>query len=168
MSGCEPSFYYIYEPENISRLNELLEKCSKYTNDKSYVYKLCCDVSDKENRTKWLVIMQKLNISKTNEDRTGVVNKDHVKFRANKLEVVEIIDINDPSINKDIIVSEYYMNGSTILKSIYRVGNIIEPHSYNENINSICAEGIHYFKTPLTAYYYRTTPKNYTGIWIKL
>src|SRR5579871_6849761 len=82
----------------MSKLNDLLIKCNKYTSDMSYVYKLCNDAETKkplDKKKEWLVILQKPDNVKTNEARSNVVdsNKKHAKFRANEMIVIEIINI---------------------------------------------------------------------------
>src|SRR5271156_732219 len=71
-------------------LNELLAKYAHYIKNKRYVYKLCCDVKSDDKRKMWIVIMQKIKGTKTNEGRTEVRNYKFAKFRANKLKVMEI------------------------------------------------------------------------------
>lgn len=145
-----------------SLLEPILNVCKKYTNDELYVYKVCCDIlsneSNKDN-IKWLVVMKKLDDTKTNEGRKNIVNKDCAKFRANKLLVVKIININKPSLSKKYIVNKYQD-----YKSIrYEVGKIVIPNEYDENIENVNSGGIHYFRTILPAFYRRDTPDDYSG-----
>src|SRR5271170_1546949 len=99
---------------------EILERCSKYKDDESYVYKLCRNVhvhstelDEKtsivmdEKQNDWLIIMQKLVDTKTNEARKGVINKNCAKFRADRLKVVDIINVYDP---KRILSNGYVTN----------------------------------------------------------
>lgn len=149
-------------------LDKLNEKCKLYAKDECYVYKLCYNILNDESKDKrWMVIMQKLKLSgtKTNEKRKNVVNKAHAKFRSNKLYIVDIFDIFDSNITKTQIVHECD-TGFKLIRILYEIGKIIECDQYDENIDKICTRGIHYFKTPITAYYYRDVPKKYTGHWI--
>jgi hypothetical protein len=126
-------------------LNKILRICSKYTNNESYVYKLCRDVSlqsieisNEDKRAVWLVIMQKLDDTKTNEDRKSVVNKNYAKFRANRLKVINIIHAHDPSI---ILSKNYIVNEYEDILTMYEIGNIVVANDYDEDINKVCSEG---------------------------
>src|SRR5580692_5246112 len=143
-------------------LRVIITKCNKYIDDDSYVYKLCRDNLSDDAHRKWLVILQKLDTTETNELRTNITNKDHAFFRANRLKVIEIIDVDNPDISKKFIVNEY-----KFLETRYEVGNITEPDQYSDDINIIYGGGIHYFKTPITAFHYRNIPENFSGYWIE-
>lgn len=148
----------------INHLNELLRKCERFTNDKSHVYKLCCDCSNEESyKREWLVILQKIEDTVTNEDRLGVMDPECAKFRANKLLVVMIINIHNPSVEKVKIVNTYCGKEIT-----YEIGEISEADDFDKNLNEVCTSGIHYFNTLAPAYYYRTKIESgYTGHWIE-
>lgn len=142
---------------------------TKYANlivDEKYVYKKCCDISSKRDKTrKWLVILEKLEDTKTNENRRNISNIKHAKFRANKLKVVEIINTNKPNLTKKIITNEYMSEkGYQSLRTRYKKGCIAESEDYDENIDNVCSNGLHYFKTIDTAYFYGSYPKNHTGL----
>ena len=49
-------------------------------------------------------------------------------------------------------------------ETVYEVGKIVYPDTYDHNIENVCSNGIHYFKTIEPAYFYRNPPINYTGI----
>ncbi len=52
-------------------------------------------------------------------------------------------------------------------KIIYEKGKIVLPDRFDYNLNHICSNGIHYFKTIDAAFYYsKQVPTNYTGYWI--
>lgn len=150
-------------------LDELYKICSVYKDDDSYVYKLCNDYLNNDESNRWLVIMQKLPDTETNESRSNVVKKEHAGFRANKLKVIKIVDIYDPNNVKNSIISLYggEFKDKDTLCTIYKTHKIVKPHLYDENIEIVCSGGIHYFKTLLPAYYFRDIPINYTGQWIK-
>lgn len=135
---------------------------AKYVDDESYVYKLCKN-SDENN---WLIVLQKLQDTITNEDRKNVINSDFAKHRANKLKVIEITNINDASIKRTSIVNKFSLNNIT-KTLVYSVGEIVESDSFDENHDEIYSNGIHYFKTLAGAYFYRFTPKNYSGLWLE-
>lgn len=143
-------------------IDNILKFCDKYVNDKTYVYKLCNHYSIMDNSRRWLVILQKLAGTKTNEHRFGVLDTNCAKFRANKLKVIEIIDIYNPKYTKKSIINTF----DSVHKKPYEVGKIIESDAFDEDIDSVCSDGIHYYNTPLPACYYRDVPNNYTGNWI--
>lgn len=141
-----------------------------------YVYKLCCDVSTDDQTDKWLVIMKKLPDTKTNEARNGIVDEKYAKFRANKLMVIHIIDMNNPDLSeinpKKYVVNEFmYWNdgfGRVIDKKMrYDVGQIVEPDCYDEHIDAVCTNGIHYYKSIVAAFYQKSIPEKYTGTVLK-
>lgn len=143
--------------------SELYKLCYKYTKNNSYVYKSCCDVSDGGGDTEreWLVILQKLNDTKTNEMRNNIVDKNCAKFRANKLKVIKIFNMINPKITKEFVINKFC--GSEIK---YEINKIVQPDCYDDDINNVCTGGIHYYKTMAPAYYYRVPPDDYTGSWI--
>jgi antitoxin component YwqK of YwqJK toxin-antitoxin module len=53
------------------------------------------------------------------------------------------------------------------IKTKYVVGEIIKSDKYDDNIENVCSPGIHYFKSPIAAYYYRDVPSDFTGRWYK-
>lgn len=158
---------------SVSKLHELQKLCKKYIDDDSYLFKICHDITNSlENKgRKWLVIMQKLKDTKTNEKRDDIKDIKYAKCRANKLKVIGIIDIDNPNVTSSCIVNEYIDNFSSNierkLKTTYTVNEIVEPDKYDEDINNVCSSGIHYFKTLERAYYYKDANKNhkYTGYW---
>jgi hypothetical protein len=149
--------------DNNSSFHLLLKHCKEYLTDDLCVYKLCCNVLDDDNNIrKWFVVMKKTAETKTNENRSDVFDKDHANFRANKLIVIEIMNVDNPSIKKDFIINKY-----DTIETKYEVGKDIIPDKYDDDIKNVCSNGIHYFKTPITAYYHRSVPYNYTGHWIE-
>lgn len=163
-----------HKKETHSTLNKLYKLYSKYTKNPLYVYKICCDALGKETPStymdgsfskKWIVIMKKISDTETNENRDGVIDDLYAKFRANKLLVVKIININNPKLTKKYIVNEYHCAYYGTLKLKYEVKKIVTPTFYDKDPNNICSGGIHYFKSLKAAYYYRDCPENYTGRW---
>ncbi len=123
-----------------------------YVDDSSYVFKLCHE--------EWLIILQKVSDTLTNESRQ-VTNPMFAKYRANKLLVCEIININtyeiiDSYINIVHFIPDYNEVFEEINATLeYKKGQIIVPDSYDLDLNKVCTNGIHYFKTILAAYYFR-------------
>jgi len=121
-----------------SKLNTILEHLLEYTKNQSYVYKKCTNGL--------IVILEKLEDTITNEDGRIVINCQFAKYKADKLQVIKIFDINDLTF-KTSAISIYDP------KFIYKTGAIVESEVYNKNI--ICSKGLHYFKTVTGAYYYK-------------
>lgn len=119
-----------------NELVALFEKCNKYTTDNSYVYHSFLDT--KNNR--WLIVMQKLEDTTTDENRSNIVNRNYAKFEANKLKVIEIIDMNNSECTLDGITDQFGID-----KTInYEINNVVESDECN----------ISYFKTLVAAYFY--------------
>lgn len=117
-----------------------IEICySQYMNNNNYVFKTLSD--------NFIAILKKLDDTITNEDRFGVIFKENAKFRANKLECIQIFSKFDPKDTRRI--------GYSLFSGfIYEVGKIILPDNYDENIDIICAPGIHYFLSLNATFYY--------------
>jgi antitoxin component YwqK of YwqJK toxin-antitoxin module len=127
---------------SICKKFELLNQLSdKYPSDAGYVFKSCS--------INWIVVLKKLQDTKTNESRYNVKNSMYAKFRANKLLVVDIMHkFNDESIGK---ITNCSYEDKTIT---YKKCKTVEVSDFDENINNICTPGIHYFKSPEAAFYY--------------
>jgi antitoxin component YwqK of YwqJK toxin-antitoxin module len=113
----------------------------KYPLEEGYIFKSCC--------RNWIVVLKKLEDTKSNESRCDITNPLYVKYRANKLLVVDIIHkITGQTVDK--ITNSVYIKNT--IK--YEKGLIVQVSNFDENLNNICTSGIHYFKTPEMAYYY--------------
>jgi antitoxin component YwqK of YwqJK toxin-antitoxin module len=104
--------------------------------------------------------MKKLEDTKTNEERKDIANMNYTKFRADKLAVIFIVNVNNPSETTKSIIHEF--NGT---KCLYEVDIVVEADYYDNDVRIICSHGIHYFKTIEPAYYYRDIPVGYIGTW---
>lgn len=134
-------------------LGDFGEKLSiKNTIKSNIVYKSC--------QGEWIVILEKLKDTKTNEDRTYVNNRNKyhrkynimpltAKFRADKLKVLKIINKFDPTKTTEEIESSCYLNDYVI----YKTGEVVYSDAYESDINIVCGAGLHYYKTILPAYY---------------
>ena len=107
--------------------------------DPSYVFKSCSH--------DWIVVLQKLPDTVTNESRP-VVDPKCAKFRADKLQVVDIIHKFDQT-TRDSICNSVYEHKQIV----YKKGEIIEVKDFDKNVNIVCAAGIHYYKTMKVAFY---------------
>jgi hypothetical protein len=106
-----------------STTNKLLKDISKlyenYIDDPQCVYKICSRVdvdvdvgsgitNRNRNRNRdVLVILRKLPTTKTNEDRNNIYNQWTAQFTADKLEVLKIIDLQDPTITLTTAINKY-------------------------------------------------------------
>ena len=120
-------------------MDKLVLYVTKY-NDSSYVFKSCSH--------DWIVVLRKLADTITNESRP-VADTYCAKFRANKLQVVDIINKFDQSITCDSICNSVYKDK----QMVYKKGEIIEVEEFNTNVNEVCTTGIHYYKTMKVAFY---------------
>jgi antitoxin component YwqK of YwqJK toxin-antitoxin module len=124
-----------------------------FDNDK-YVFKSCGN---------YIVVLEKLEDTRTNELRTNITDPKYAKYRANKLKVLLIIHKFDPSDILEKVENSYY-----IKKVVYRTNEIIEIDDYDHDLNKVCTGGIHYFKTIEQAFFWELLKFNpkYTGKWI--
>ena len=128
--------------------------------DPSYVYKLCDN--------KWLVIMKKNTDTKTNESRSNCVDTEYAKFRASQLDVIMIINVNDGTNVESIDNTYINVYGDKESHIMYTVNKRVEADNFDTELNEVCSNGIHYFKSIKAAYFYRNVnkvPSGYTGEW---
>jgi hypothetical protein len=185
---------------NDEKICHLFEECTKVTSDnpESYVYSLCNDQYDYDSdyfdrSCKWLVILQKLDSTRTNENRKNLFDHNYAEYRADKLKVIKIIDINNPSNTRNIITNEreivhvmcdkiqtlynceieYEVNN--VVESKFVLSNYDDCDNYDNcdncddcgyNKNKSCrTAGIKFFKTLIATYVSRDMPHDYTGYW---
>jgi antitoxin component YwqK of YwqJK toxin-antitoxin module len=121
----------------------------KYSSEEGYVFKSCS--------TDWIVVLQKLPDTKTNESRSGIKDSMYAKVRANKLLVVDIVHKLTGQITNEIVNS---VHSDKIIT--YKTNEVIEASDFDNNLDEICSTGIHYFKSVESAFYYET-PDDYRG-----
>ena len=112
--------------------------------DKDIKYKRCGNC---------IVQMRRIHDTEDNELRTNVYDTRYAKYRANKLMVVKIYDTWEGRFVPNIQHSWY--NFGVHVPIDYVVGEKAVPNGFDENIETICAKGIHYFNTLFAAYCYR-------------
>jgi antitoxin component YwqK of YwqJK toxin-antitoxin module len=123
-----------------------------------YVYKMCYG----KTTNKWIIIMDKLLYTDTNEDRKNMIDIQHAKYRASDLRVIKIINIFSLKSIKKITHHTVYCGD----KTVYWKNHVVLPS--NPNIfNEISIHGILYYKSIEAAYYYGNPENNYTGRWFK-
>ncbi len=85
-----------------------------------------------------IVTLELLGDTKNNEKRL-VVNDKHAKFRCNKAKVLNITNVKTGELmEKDVSIFRHSFK--------YMAGEMRETY-FNTDLNEVCAEGIHYFKT---------------------
>ncbi len=109
----------------------------------TFVYKACRNS---------IVTLQLFPDSVTNENREGVVDPLHAKFRTNKAQVVSMVD----PFTKQLITEDTSLHDP---KFSYKVGEIVQT-PFDNDINKVCASGIHYFKTEETAVRWHIRPQD--------
>ena len=108
--------------------------------DIDFCYKSCGD---------YIVTMKKLPDTMTNESRKGIVDPLHAKFRADKLFVINIKHKKtDETINR--IQNTTFKDNQVW----YEVSKEVSAPDYCENLDIVCAPGIHYFLSRKAAYYW--------------
>ncbi len=136
-------------------MDHLITACSEYISNPKYVYKSCGN---------YVVVLEKLDDTRTNESRSNIADPKYAKYRANKLKTILIINKFDPL---DVIME--IENSFYAKKVVYRTSKIIEIDDYNHNLNTVCSTGIHYFKTVEKSFFWELLTFNpkFTGKLIK-
>jgi antitoxin component YwqK of YwqJK toxin-antitoxin module len=130
------------------------DRCSKYFDDRNYVYKSCAG---------YVVVLKKTQNTITNENRKGIINVNCAKLRGDIFIVADIVPkSNDLKELTKITNTIFY--GDVIT---YEIGSIVKSNGYNMNLDDIRTTGIHYFNTFEPAFYYNfIMTKGYTGDFI--
>jgi antitoxin component YwqK of YwqJK toxin-antitoxin module len=114
----------------------------EYINDKKYVYKTCGN---------YIVVLEKLPDTITNENRFNVSengdNKLYAKYRANKLLVKKII-------HKYHLTNCEKVMSNRCHKIEYKINETVYPDKFDDNLETVCSSGIHYFLNLKPAFYY--------------
>ena len=101
-----------------------------------------------------IVTLELLNDTKTNEKRKDVFDSRYAKFRCNRAKVINITNVKSgKNIEKDHSIYSPWCH--------YQVGEIVKTN-FDTDLNKICSEGIHYFKTEEAAlsWFYKRCMKN--------
>jgi len=89
--------------------------------------------------------MKLLDDTKTNMNRkdiTDPTNATNAKYRADKLYTELIFNKRDPNETIQSISNTFYKNVIT-----YTVNSITYPDSFDNDLNRVCTNGIHFFKS---------------------
>ena len=137
------------EPVNVNKMSydEIIEYCALF--DDQHVYRPFNNV--------FIIIFKKLDDSTTNEDRLSITYPKNAIYIANKLQVVDILNVRDKT-NRVLRLTEKFAKHSLI----YEAGKVVEHPSYHDvndnrlfscypsfaySVKYTCANGILYFKT---------------------
>jgi len=98
--------------------------------------------------------------SKLNDHRTNIIDPTHAKLRTDKVFVLDIEEIGTGK-KMESVTNTFFQD--KIIE--YKIGTKIETE-YNNDLNNVCTEGIHIFKSRETAELYTNYcyhPEGYTG-----
>ena len=137
---------------------------SNYISNPKYVYQSC--------KTEWIVILEKIDDTHTNESRANIYYSNHAVVRASHLNVILIFNKFNPTVTvteiKSSIWPQYYYDDGFLLcgSFIFKVNDLVYSDSFNDNdLDTIRSPGIHYYKSIETAFYLELDlyKKTYTG-----
>lgn len=136
-------------------LHRCEEKLRIEMEDPTIVYKKC-------HNPNALVVLRKLDDSKTTESRPFVIDQNYAQFRANELLVMKILTL--PDLNEIDCARSLYDSYFE-----YRVGEIVKATEYDSTLEIISGGGIHFFHSIVAAlcfgFVYRDIYDYYDGIW---
>lgn len=147
--------------ERNEQLAQLISDYSYYIGSPNYVFKLCNDGNHHLPR-EWLVILEKLPDTITNENRSGVLDQYCAKFRADKLLVCAIVNIDFDKNHRCCIINTVTNYYDAEHPMVYTVKSTVTENKFNHNIEKVCTSGIHYFKSILPAFFYGDKPRHYS------
>jgi hypothetical protein len=99
------------------------------------------------------------NGTATNEDRTGIVDSNYAKFRAEK---AYIVSITNPFTKEkhSSTMSKFVYGGSVFEPIVYTVGQYVTPDKFDTTTDDVCSSGIHYFRSYDAAFSYHNQEVN--------
>ena len=92
------------------------------------------------------LIVKLLITGENNENRADMYDKRYAKMRCSNAFVLDIYHMNTKV--------KYSSAKSLRNNMIYEVGKMVWPNHYDNNINNVCSEGIHYFLEEEPAHYW--------------
>ncbi len=110
-----------------------------------------------------IVTLELIDNSVTNEKRKDVFDSRYAKFRCDKAKVINITNVKTgETMKKDQSISRYHDPLVYILEKIVKT-------NFNKNLDTVCTEGIHYFKTKEAAvsWFYGQYSNFPDGKWIR-
>jgi len=139
------------EPVDV-HLQKLMQVLEKYTDNPAFVYKAVT-----KNGESYIIVLERLPITETNEERSDVMVKQYATFRGNAFRTIAIVNSMNPNKTLNTITNHEET------KTIYTVNQIVVPDGYNKDISKVCCKGIHFFKDLKAAYYYNLPLLSFTG-----
>ena len=133
---------------NLNTINdELYSLYKKYIDDPLYVYKSCDN---------YVVIMKLLDDTKTNMDRNNIIDPANATYRADKL-YTELI-FNKFDLNETVTS----ISNSIYKKNIitYTINTIVYADMFDNDLNKIYSNGIHFYKRIVRAFLFDIQNKN--------
>jgi antitoxin component YwqK of YwqJK toxin-antitoxin module len=124
-------------------IHQIKEINDDYLINPIYVYKSCGE---------YVVILEKLSDTITNENRNNIPNeqcRQFAKYRGNKFLVKDIFHKFNSTKKISSILSSNFENTLE-----YEIGKVIIPDNFDTNLEKVCSNGIHYFLKLECAYYY--------------
>jgi hypothetical protein len=118
------------------KMEQVFKDCNS-----NHVFKKCHDnLTDHD----CIVMLEKpLSDFICNESRDSVKNKEMAKFRCNGLNVVLIYDLVLQQTMSQILHQPNYWG----LLTYYKIGEIVKPDRFDDDLDIVCTSGIHYFLT---------------------
>ena|SRR2546430_415156 len=110
--------------EKSSRYDTIVRMCGAFTNDSMCVFKAC-------GTQHIIIITRKLPNTKTNESRHGIFDMNRAKFRADKLYVTKIINIEDLDEHVEEVFNRYRNAFSE--EVCYHVDQITKSKNFDPN-----------------------------------
>ena len=101
----------------------------------------------------YIVTLELSNDSRTNLKRENVTNAEYAKYRCSKALVVDIE--HKETGEKESCVFSNYTNDF-----VYTVNEMVKEKCFDDELETVCTNGIHFFKTKKQALMYKTIQKN--------
>lgn len=130
------------------KLQEIYEYFGDIISNTSYGYKSCRE---------YIVVLEIRGVTNESRGTYKTIDKNYAKFRTSLAKVKLIFHKFDLTF-VDSIRNNIYSKNIT-----YTVGQFVSPDLFDDNLNSVCAGGIHYFKTIESAFYYGLMFENIGG-----
>lgn len=144
---------------------------NKYISFDNLVYIILCNIPNTNNDITYLeenycfkscdpyiVVLQKLENTITNENRQNILDYKCAKFRANYMKTILIIHKYNGTLVEET-QNTYYINKLIT----YKVGEIVNVDNFYEYpFDKVCGAGIHYFRSIKPAYFLEFDIKKYT------
>jgi hypothetical protein len=143
----------------VDHLTVLTEYIQEKYPESQYLYKSC--YAYREN---WIVVLQLTKNSKSTQSRLRANHPTRkcARFRANELTVVAIINKFDHTKTRESIENTTGWEAAE-----YVVGMIAKSGSFDDDLNEIETNGIHFFESIAPAFFYQLDLSNYTGRSVK-